>query len=107
MSLFDPQEVQRRTDAGIMQSYDAAPRAWKNRAYKHVLHLARTEDEFTTDEVIERLEADGEDLTNLMALGHVMKEAAKRGVIRNSGKRRKTKIPRRHRELTVWESLGA
>jgi len=105
MSLFDTEEVLRRTNAGIMQSYAASPADWKNLAYKQVLHLARTTPEFTTDEVIELLEQNGADLTNLMALGHVMKTAASKGVVQNSGRRQKTKIPRRHRELTVWTSL--
>ncbi len=104
-SLFDSDEVVRRTAQGIADSYDSADQDWRAFAFDQVEYLARTIDNFTTDEVIERLGQAAVDAPNLMALGHVMRQSARNGVIYNTGTRRRTRIPRRHRELTVWGSV--
>jgi len=105
-SLFDPpEEVIAATDDGIARSYEARSDTWKDAARDEVRYLAGELEAFTTDEVIERLELRGIHPENLMGLGHVMRQAASDGWIRNSGTRRRTRIKRRHRELTVWHSL--
>ena len=101
---YQADQVRHATDAGIATSYQAAPDDWKTAAAEEVEYLSRALDTFTTDEVIERLELRDIRPANLMALGHVMRQAAKDGLIVNSGERRRTRIARRHRELTVWRS---
>lgn len=98
-------EVTAATNAGIEMAFDGAGTDWKATATAEVEYLSRTLDEFTTDEVIARLELHGAPPDNLMALGSIMRRAASAGWIENSGRRRRTKIKRRHRELTVWRSL--
>jgi hypothetical protein len=100
---FDPPaDVELARQAGIDQSGDTAGGDWKTEAAEQVRFLARTLDDFTTDEVIARLELLGVVPSNLMALGAVMQSAARAGVIRKTGEVRRTKIARRHRDLTVW-----
>lgn len=102
LSLFDPPHiVEAARQDGIDRSYEAAD-DWKIEARQQVEWLARTVDDFTTDEVIGRLEQlDFVLPSNLMALGSVMQSAARDGVIRKTGETRRTKISRRHRDLTA------
>lgn len=101
-SLFDPAAVEAARQEGIDRSGDTAGDDWKSEAAAQVAFLARTTTDFTTDEVIARLEIVGHVPENLMALGAVMQSAARAGIIRKTGATRRTKIARRHRDLTVW-----
>lgn len=101
-TLFDSEAVETARQDGIDRAGETAGDEWKREAAAQVAYLARTLDDFTTDEVIARLDAVGCVPDNLMALGAVMQSAARAGVIRKTGEVRRTKIPRRHRDLTVW-----
>ena len=105
-ACFDVEAEAINRATGIARSFDGTPDAWKADAFDAVFWCANRYEEFTTDEVIARLEAlNTIDGVNLMGLGHVMQRSAKEGWIFNTERTRQTKISRRHRKLTVWGSL--
>lgn len=104
-TLFDPPTARQAMADGIQRADDNADELWKETALDGVQLLARRMDEFTTDELIAWLERCEEDTHNKAALGPVMQRAARLGWIENTGRMVQSKIPRRHRKITVWRSL--
>ena len=101
-SLFDPPAVEAARQDGIDRAGNTAGDDWKTQAYEQVEWLARAYPDFTSDELIVRLELFDITPPNGMAMGAVFQKAARDGVIRKTGELRRTKIPTRHRDLTVW-----
>lgn len=78
---------------------------WRAAAVAALEYLRIYHDDFTTDDLIERLEERGGEMPpNLMLLGSVLQSAAHHGLIEKTGKVRRSRIPRRHRDLTIWRS---
>ena len=104
-SLFDFLAAEQAKDAGMNTAEANAPTGFRAHALAAIEHVARMHLDFTTDEVIAVLahRSQLEDV-NLAALGPAMMAAARSGLIVNTGQRRKTKIPKRHRKLDVWRA---
>ena len=89
--------------AGIQRADDHADPDWKAKAYDAILWCARMRPTFTSDDVVERMDAQGiAGAVTPSALGPVFLKASKANEIRKTGQLRPTRIARRHRELTVW-----
>jgi hypothetical protein len=80
---------------------------WKAVAYSVLESLAAELSEITADDIVMRMEQRYPDVTthNLAALGPVFLRAQKAGLIENTGRIVQSRIPRRHRKITVWRSL--
>jgi len=105
MTLFDPEEGDRRKREGMEQSFENAP-GWTDLCLEAVHVCALKLWEFTTDAVHAELgtpdEVDGE----RRGMGEVMKKAAKRGWIEWTDRTEKSKRPVCHRgDKRVWRSL--
>jgi hypothetical protein len=81
---------------------------WKEIAAACVQTAAILNTEFTADDVIELLESEHPEVathTN-RALGPIFLRAEREGLIRNTDRVVKSRLPRRHgRKITVWQSL--
>lgn len=98
-------EVHEATEAGIQAAHDHANDAWKQTAYAAIVTLARRLPRFTSDEIWKELK-DAQPATHEpSALGPLLRIAAHKGLIVKSGEMVKTKLARRHRDVTVWRSL--
>jgi hypothetical protein len=96
-------------DDGIARGDTHAHPRWKVRAYCAVVWCAENLDVFTADQVWERLEADGVDVSthNPSALGPVFLAVAREGLIVKTGRMPLTRNPRRHRNLVEWRGTRA
>jgi hypothetical protein len=103
-SLFDPPAAAAARADGIQRADDNADDDWKETALDGIRILARR-DRFTADDVLEWLERCEVGTHNLAALGPVMQRAARAGWIRSTKTYVPTRIPRRHRDVLVWEGL--
>lgn len=94
-------------ESAITTADEHAAPDWKLAAAACIRHLAERKPEITADDVVEDLEQFFPSVTthNLAALGPVFRNAAKSGVIRNTNRMVQSRIPRRHRKITVWKSL--
>jgi hypothetical protein len=99
--------VANREDA-IKRVDAAAQQQWKNAAIMCLRWCAEQYDEFTADEVWEKLEASFPDVSTHepAALGPRFRDAARRGWISKVPGRMRShsKFGQRHRELQVWSS---
>ena len=95
---------ERDVQPSIDQVEENADVDWKAVANVCLHALAETRDEFTADDLVEMLETKQVHTHNLAALGPLFLRASKRGLIRNSGRMVQSRIPRRHRKITVWQS---
>lgn len=93
--------------AGIAAADAGANEEWKLEALEAVLWCAENYDRFTADEVWARLDAVGVASTHEpSAIGPVFLRASQAmHWIRNTKETRPTIYARRHRDLTIWESL--
>ena len=109
--LFDDQSATVSTDAdevrqaAIKRAEQNADADWKRAATDCLHQVARRKFELTADDVLELLERQSVQTHNLAALGPVFLRAAKRGWIQNTDRMVQSRIPRRHRKITVWKSL--
>jgi hypothetical protein len=93
-------------EAGIAQASFNAPRDWKIDVLEVIDAVSRLNLVFTADDVWARLETHGArdiDIANPAALGPVMRQAAKAGMIRKTGRYVPSRLARRHRDLVEWE----
>lgn len=105
-SLFDPPEVvDEARDDGIGRADAHADPEWRVAAMQGIALLARTGEPFTADEVLAYLDSVAQDTHNLAALGPLFQRAARSGLIVKTGRQVRTKLARRHRDLTEW--IGA
>lgn len=97
-SLFDVVE------AAIATADRNANPDWKDAAARCIAFFAGQCREFTSDDVIERLEEHYPDAAthNMAALGPLFLRASRAGLIENTGRMIQSRIPRRHRKITVW-----
>jgi hypothetical protein len=88
--------------ADVHANYD-----WKVLATDCLERVARSRCEFTADDVLELMESKHPNVTthNLAALGPVFLRAQRAGTIENTNRIVQSRIPRRHRKITVWKSL--
>jgi hypothetical protein len=103
-SLFDPAAAAAARSDGINAADDHANEIWKQDAYEAIRIVSGRLDDFTSDEVWEELQGTSTWTHEPAALGPVMLKACRDGIIIKTDELRKTKIPRRHRELVVWRS---
>lgn len=103
-TLFDPTAAAAARQAGINDADDHANEIWKQDAYEAVRIVSTRLDDFTSDEVWEELQGTLTLTHEPAALGPVMLKACRDGIIIKTDELRKTKIPRRHRDLVVWRS---
>lgn len=106
-SLFDPPAAQLSKTDGIVTADMNADEAWKVEAMTAIRFLAKMRPTFTADDVWERMKDSDSATHQPSALGPLFMRAAKEGIIRNTHTTTPTKIPRRHREITVWASVPA
>lgn len=105
-SLFDPpDEVEEARADGIERADEHADPEWRVSAMQGIALLARTGEPFTADDVLAYLDSVAQDTHNLSALGPVFLRAARAGLIRKTGRQVRTKLARRHRDITEW--IGA
>lgn len=82
--------------------YEHAHQGWKEEAEQVVRQLAYTRQFFSADDVLEKMTTTTKDNR---ALGQVMKDAAKNGLIRSTGRYEQSRLPQRHRRpVCLWES---
>ena len=98
-SFFD-----RHIQPAIHQAERNADEQWKEAAAECLRQVAETHAEFTADEVQHLLDEREVTTHNPSALGPVFLAAARGGLIVNTNRMVQTKIPRRHRKVTVWKS---
>lgn len=104
-SLFDsPAEVEAARADGIARADEHANPDWKQAARRAIAACAYRYPDFTADEVWAELAEAGVDCSTHepSALGPVFLAASRAGIIRKTGATRRTKLARRHRDLTVW-----
>ena len=89
----------------IEQADENADSEWKEAADDVIANFADIGLAFTSDDVVESLELRNVNTHNLSALGPRFLAASRTGVIRKTGRRVQSRIPRRHRELVEW--IGA
>ena len=89
----------------IDQVEENADEDWKQAARDCLHTLAETHDELTADDLIELLETKEVQTHNLAALGPIFQKASGLGWIENTERVVRTRIPRRHRKITIWKSL--
>lgn len=80
---------------------------WKAAADRIIRGLAESMAEFTADDLVERLERENVSTHEPSALGPVFLRARAAGLIENTGRMIQSRIPRRHRKITVWRSLAS
>ncbi len=89
---------------GINQSGANADTDWKETALDGVYFLARTRHEFTIDDVRLWLDRCEVETHNLMALGSIMRTAARNGWIRNTRRVTRSTYGTHHRDIPIWET---
>lgn len=105
---FDAVAAQAARDDGIARAGAHAPAQWREAAQGALAWCSAHHETFTADEVLARLGDVGAPAAhNLSALGPVFLAAARAGDIRKTGTLRPSRLARRHRDLTVWESTRA
>ena len=105
-SCLQPSGAELRNEA-MERAEQAAPENWKEAAATAVENVAKRMPEFIPDDVWAELTNMGwtEKPPEGRALGPVMMSAARRGVIQNSGRVRRTTQARSHAApVTVWLS---
>lgn len=104
--LLDSVASEKERDEAIARVEKHANQRWMLAAYNAVKWCAVHHRQFTTNEVWARLQRSPETTHEARALGPVMANAARNGLIRNSGQYRRSQIPRQHgRPVPVWRSL--
>ena len=109
--LFDEESATTPTQtddvrkAAIERADQNADALWKRAAADCLHQVAQQKFELTADDVLELLERQLVQTHNLAALGPVFVRAAKQGWIQNTDRMVQSRIPRRHRKITVWKSL--
>lgn len=90
---------------GIDRADRAADPLWKKRALQIVQGLAARREEFTTDAVWSHLEHMGLGVREPKALGAIIQQAARSGMIESTGRYVKSVRPECHaRPIPVWKS---
>jgi hypothetical protein len=93
---------------GMERAWENASMNWKAAAAAIVRHLAKTEEEFTTDEVWEHLDELGFTTHENRAMGAVMRSAAMESLILKTDRVVPTTRPSANRRpVAVWRSLLA
>jgi hypothetical protein len=93
-------------ESSIAKSDESADYDWKLAAADSLERVAKSKAELTADDVLELMESRHPDVTthNLAALGPIFLRAQKAGLIENTNRIVQSRIPRRHRKITVWAS---
>ncbi len=96
---------EKNVQPSIDQADDNADEDWREVAQDCLHMLAETMDEITADDLVEALEKKEVQTHNPSATGPVFIRARNRGWIKNADRQVQSRIPRRHRKITVWKSL--
>ena len=103
LSVFD--QAERKKQEGMEVSYRNADSIWKESAKERIRWLAANTTEFTSDDVIEYLDAKGITTSNNSALGAIFQAAARVGLIQPTSNFRESLRPSRHQApIKVWRS---
>ncbi len=104
LSLLDPPAADEAKEDAIAQADANADDEWRETAAHVVAVLAAAGEPFTADDVLVMLDELWPDVQthNLAALGPVIRNAARHGLIVKTGALRPTRIARRHRDLVEW-----
>lgn len=104
---FDARKAEIAKRQALDQVEEHADSVWKDAAWQAVTHVASTTPEFTTDRVWFELERQGIDPPREpRALGAIMRNAAKTGMIARTDRVHTSVRPANHRRpIAVWESL--
>lgn len=94
-----------RLDA-IQRAHDHANAQWKETAYAALVTCARRLATLTADDVWQELHGAKPATHNLSALGPLFLIAARKGLIRKTGRMVPTILTQRHRDVTEWASLN-
>jgi hypothetical protein len=103
-SLFDPAGAAQARSDGMARAEMGMNSDWGLAAVATVRYVAAKLPCFTADDVLANLPADAPRNDNPVALGPVFLKLARRGEILKTGHLRRSKIPRRHRDLTEWKA---
>jgi hypothetical protein len=100
-TLFDAQEAEEEAIARVGAN---APEDWVMRARQATQHVAGSRFDFTTDHVWDVL---GDDKPHEpRALGAVLKNLAREGIIRQTGEYRKSdRVENHRRPVAVWRTV--
>lgn len=101
LGVIAPTTGEQLRDEGMARADQAADPDWKDAAWRAIVVLANSGDEFTADDVWERV---GFAPSEPRALGPLLVKAAKTGMIRNTGRRRNSRRPEHHAfPCAIWE----
>ena len=90
----------------IKQASDHADGTWWAASMRAIMHLAKTRDTFTADDVLELVEAQGYRTKENRAMGGVMRHAQTKGLIEITDVFEPSHNKRKHASPTrVWRSL--
>lgn len=92
-------------EEAIKRSYDNANDPWKVAAIEELWSISKRKATLTADDLWIAMEGRSEKTNEPSALGGVMRAAQKIGFIRPTRELVRTKLPQRHRDVRVWESL--
>ena len=102
-----PPEVQMRIEEGMQRAEDNADQRWKRVVYGAIVAVARKKPELTVDDVISEMETiPGAPTTHALdALGPMMRQAARDGVLKATDRVVRSWRPRKHgNRRNIWVS---
>jgi len=103
--VLDSVEAKRVTEAGVAQSRDASPEAWREEMRLALHAVARRMQYITSDDLWAHVGAEAMRQANPSALGSVFRSVARDGAIEITDERRESQRPAHHRKpLRVWRS---
>lgn len=88
----------------IDEAYESANLKWKEAAEKRLYYLAKRRHFVTSDEILNYLDAKNIKTRNTSALGAIMQEAKRNGVLVPYGYQASTRKSRHQAPIRVWES---
>lgn len=107
-SVYDPPRgraaTQAELDDALLRVDLNAAREWKHAAVLAMNRVILRREDFTADEVWKELQATAPELRthNPSALGPIFLRAKKAGLIRSTGRVRRSVFSQRHRDLVIW-----
>jgi hypothetical protein len=104
MTLEEERTLDAETNEAIERGYSAANSEWKTQALQCVEKLARVHKEFVSYDVFLATKQVSSSTHDLRAIGGLIREAARRGWIAQSGRYAKNKN-RHGSPCPIWKSL--
>ena len=91
-------------ELAIEEAYAAANEKWKENAEKRLYYLAKRRLFFTSEDILSYLDAKGIKTRNNSALGAIMRNAARNGIIEPAGYETAVRASRHKAPIRKWKS---